>query len=77
MVANTFIAPRMHGERLHPHLLTSTVLVLLGCAAAVGTADHTNEVCGVEALFATYATPRFAAYVVVVVALLVGGVVLL
>ena len=73
MVANAFIAPWMHGEKLHKQVLMSTAIIILGCAIAVATASHANEICDIDKLFALYSTPRFIAYAVVLILILVAG----
>jgi hypothetical protein len=63
MVANAFIAPWMHGEKLHPRVLKATAVIILGCATAVAAASHSNAICDVDSLFSLYFTGRFAIYI--------------
>lgn len=70
MVCNAFVAPRMHGEKLHPQVLLSTLVIVVGCALSVANASHSNDVCSVETLFALYWTQRFMVYLIVLVVLI-------
>lgn len=70
MVANAFVAPWMHGEKLHKHVVGATVIIIIGCATAVAAASHSNNVCDIEALFALYWTFRFMVYVLVLGAII-------
>ncbi len=63
MVANSFIAPYMHGESLHKQVLTSTLVILFGCFVSVSAASHQNDICGVDALFDLYKSTKFYIYV--------------
>ncbi|KAH9261369.1 hypothetical protein BASA81_000001 [Batrachochytrium salamandrivorans] len=69
MVANAFIAPWMHGEKLQPGVVKATVIIIVGCITAVAAASHVNNICSLEALFALYLTGRFILY-----AMIVGGI---
>jgi hypothetical protein len=64
-VANAFVAPMMHGEKLHPNVITSTLVIVLGCAMSVAAASHANEICSIDMLFALYTKPRFMIYALV------------
>lgn len=75
MVANAFIAPWMHGETLHPGVIKATVIIIVGCATAVASASHANNVCDINTLFALYFTGRFAVYILCVLGI-IGSVLL-
>jgi hypothetical protein len=66
MVANAFIAPWMHGEKLHPSVLKATAVIIVGCAMSVAAASHSNNICDVDSLFSLYFTGRFAIYICLV-----------
>jgi hypothetical protein len=72
MVANAFIAPWMHGEHLHPSVLKATAVIIVGCATAVASASHTNNVCDINTLFALYFTGRFAIYILTVASIIIS-----
>lgn len=65
MVANAFVAPMMHGEKLHPNVVTSTLVIVAGCAMSVAAASHSNEICSIDMLFALYTKPRFLIYALI------------
>ena len=66
MVVNAVIAPKMHGEKLHPSVMGATCIIVVGCVTAVAAASHDNNVCDIDALFALYWTGRFVLYALVV-----------
>ena len=72
MVANALIAPWMHGEKLHPQVLKATAIIIVGCATAVASASHSNNICDVDKLFELYFTGRFALYLAVVGTIIVS-----
>jgi hypothetical protein len=72
MVANAFIAPWMHGEKLHPKVLKATAIIIIGCATAVAAASHSNNICDINSLFALYFTGRFAVYLITVATILLS-----
>lgn len=72
LVANTFVAPWMHGEKLQPGVIKATVVILVGCVASVAAATPVNNICTLEALFALYLTGRFTLYAMIVSGLLLA-----
>jgi hypothetical protein len=73
MVANAFIAPWMHKEKLHPSVIKATVIIIIGCSMSVAAASHSNNICDVDSLFNLYLTNRFALYVLML-ACIIGGI---
>jgi len=72
MVANAVVAPMMHGEKLHTHVVKATAVILVGCATTVASASRSNDICDVDALFALYSTPRFMVYVLFLLIIVLG-----
>lgn len=72
MVANAFVAPCINGEKLQPGIIKATVVILIGCIMAVGSASHDNMVCSLDALFALYLTSQFCVYALIIVSILFG-----
>ncbi len=73
MVANGCVAPWMHGEKLHNNVVKSTVIIIIGCITSVAAASHSNEICGIDAVFALYGTARFIIYAIFITLLLGFG----
>ncbi|KAH9256436.1 hypothetical protein BASA81_005350 [Batrachochytrium salamandrivorans] len=70
MVANAFIAPCMNGEKLQPGIIKATIVILIGCIMAVGSASHDNMVCSLDALFSLYLTSQFCVYGLIIISIL-------
>lgn len=72
MVSNAIVAPKMHGEKLHRHVLYATAIIVLGCMLSVASASHANEVCDINALMGLYWTVRFMLYALTLLAIVTG-----
>ena len=72
ILANAFIAPKMHGEKLHPGVIKASAIIIVGCTTAVAAASHSNNICDVDTLFAMYFTSRFFVYMLVIGSIILG-----
>ena len=59
-------------SKLGKNIVVATALIVLGCGVAVASASHSNDVCGIDKLFALYSTPRFVMYAMSTI-LVMGG----
>jgi hypothetical protein len=72
MVSNAIVAPWMHGEKLHHRVLLATIIIVIGCATAVASASHTNNICDIDSLFGLYSTVQFFVYIVILGSFMLG-----